>query len=225
MWKASAGHAVSITQDDRRADDWETDPDFVNYVSEKEQRWCAKTVQGSGTRNTSTFTSFKRMSSKNTRHSRRRSWKWDLRLFHGYSGKSTVEQDRIDRYAVGIEYQSKLSKHCLQVDPFWGFRGKSGVQMDRVDQSTVGFEYQGKTEKNAYQKDYSSGFKVFKLTVQTRVLWSLTPRARMEKHESHKGYSKDFGGEYGIDKDKVDKSAVGFEYQGKTEKHKSQKDM
>lgn len=47
----------------------------------------------------------------------------------------------------------------------------------------------------------------------------------MEKHESHKGYSKDFGGEYGIDKDKVDKSAVGFEYQGKTEKHKSQKDM
>lgn len=29
MWKASAGHAVSITQDDGGADDWETDPDFV----------------------------------------------------------------------------------------------------------------------------------------------------------------------------------------------------
>ncbi|EDL18250.1 cortactin, isoform CRA_d [Mus musculus] len=48
MWKASAGHAVSITQDDGGADDWETDPDFVNDVSEKEQRWGAKTVQGSG---------------------------------------------------------------------------------------------------------------------------------------------------------------------------------
>lgn len=36
-------------------------------------------------------------------------------------------------------------------------------------------------------------------------------------------YSKGFGGKYGIDKDKVDKSAVGFEYQGKTEKHESQK--
>lgn len=48
MWKASAGHAVSITQDDAGADDWETDPDFVNDVSEKEQRWGAKTVQGSG---------------------------------------------------------------------------------------------------------------------------------------------------------------------------------
>uniref|UniRef100_A0A8C6GX99 Uncharacterized protein n=1 Tax=Mus spicilegus TaxID=10103 RepID=A0A8C6GX99_MUSSI len=44
MWKASAGHAVSITQDEGRADDWETDSDFVNDASEKEQRWCAKTV-------------------------------------------------------------------------------------------------------------------------------------------------------------------------------------
>lgn len=83
MWKASAGHTVSITQDDSGADDWETDPDFVvsrrgpcfrplggswgrvsgagltpqlraclclfqNDVSEKEQRWGAKTVRGSG---------------------------------------------------------------------------------------------------------------------------------------------------------------------------------
>lgn len=33
MWKASAGHAVSITQDDGEADDWETDPDFVVGVA------------------------------------------------------------------------------------------------------------------------------------------------------------------------------------------------
>lgn len=36
-------------------------------------------------------------------------------------------------------------------------------------------------------------------------------------------YSKGFGGKYGVDKEKVDKSAVGFEYQGKIEKHESQK--
>ena len=36
-------------------------------------------------------------------------------------------------------------------------------------------------------------------------------------------YSKGFGGKFGIDKDKVDRSAVGFEYRGKTEKHESQK--
>uniref|UniRef100_G1RI24 Src substrate cortactin n=1 Tax=Nomascus leucogenys TaxID=61853 RepID=G1RI24_NOMLE len=174
MWKASAGHAVSIAQDDAGADDWETDPDFVNDVSEKEQRWGAKTVQ-----------------------------------------------------AVGHEYQSKLSKHCSQVDSVRGFGGKFGVQMDRVDQSAVGFEYQGKTEKHASQKDYSSGFGG-KYGVQAdRVDKSAVGfdyQGKTEKHESQRDYSKGFGGKYGIDKDKVDKSAVGFEYQGKTEKHESQKD-
>lgn len=36
-------------------------------------------------------------------------------------------------------------------------------------------------------------------------------------------YAKGFGGKYGVETDKVDKSAVGFEYQGKTERHESQK--
>lgn len=47
MWKASAGLQV---QDNTNVedDDWETDPDFVNDVSEQEQRWGAKTIEGSG---------------------------------------------------------------------------------------------------------------------------------------------------------------------------------
>lgn len=36
-------------------------------------------------------------------------------------------------------------------------------------------------------------------------------------------YAKGFGGKFGVETDKVDKSAVGFEYQGKTERHESQK--
>lgn len=36
-------------------------------------------------------------------------------------------------------------------------------------------------------------------------------------------YSKGFGGKFGVETDKVDKSALGFEYQGKTERHESQK--
>ncbi|XP_025771315.1 src substrate cortactin [Puma concolor] len=129
--------------------------------------------------------------------------------------------------AVGHEYQSKLSKHCSQVDSVRGFGGKFGVQVDRVDQSAVGFEYQGKTEKHASQKDYSSGFGG-KYGVQAdRVDKSAVGfdyQGKTEKHESQKDYSKGFGGKFGIDKDKVDRSAVGFEYQGKTEKHESQKD-
>ncbi|KFQ88262.1 Hematopoietic lineage cell-specific protein, partial [Phoenicopterus ruber ruber] len=37
-------------------------------------------------------------------------------------------------------------------------------------------------------------------------------------------YSKGFGGRYGVERDKVDKVAVGFDYKSQTEKHDSQKD-
>jgi len=50
MWKAAAGTNVKVNQtaNNGDADEWETDPDFVNDVSEQEQRWGAKTVEGSG---------------------------------------------------------------------------------------------------------------------------------------------------------------------------------
>jgi len=49
MWKAAAGTKVKANEvNNGDADEWETDPDFVNDVSEKEQRWGAKTVEGSG---------------------------------------------------------------------------------------------------------------------------------------------------------------------------------
>lgn len=46
----------------------------------------------------------------------------------------------------------------------------------------------------------------------------------MEKHASQKDYSHGFGGRYGIEKDKKDKAAVGYDYKGETEKHESQRD-
>lgn len=47
MWKATVGHNVP-QQSAAEDDDWETDPDFVNDVTEEEQRWGSKTVAGSG---------------------------------------------------------------------------------------------------------------------------------------------------------------------------------
>lgn len=47
MWKASAGHQIVLPQHEED-DDWETDPDFINDVTEQEQRWGSKTVEGSG---------------------------------------------------------------------------------------------------------------------------------------------------------------------------------
>ena len=36
-------------------------------------------------------------------------------------------------------------------------------------------------------------------------------------------YAKGFGGKYGVETEKVDKSALGYDYKGETEKHQSQK--
>lgn len=49
MWKASAGHEINISQNEEdKDDDWDTDVDFINDVTEQEQRWGSKTVEGSG---------------------------------------------------------------------------------------------------------------------------------------------------------------------------------
>ncbi|KAM6159556.1 src substrate cortactin isoform 2-T2 [Erethizon dorsatum] len=214
MWKASAGHAVSITQDDGGADDWETDPDFVNDVSEKEQRWGAKTVQGSGHQEHINIHKLRENVFQEHQTLKEKELETGPKASHGYGGKFGVEQDRMDKSAVGHEYQSKLSKHCSQVDSVRGFGGKFGVQMDRVDQSAVGFEYQGKTEKHASQKDYSSGFGG-KYGVQAdRVDKSAVGfdyQGKTEKHESQKDYSRGFGGKYGVQKDRMDKNASTFE--------------
>uniref|UniRef100_A0A674J5Z9 Hematopoietic cell-specific Lyn substrate 1 n=1 Tax=Terrapene triunguis TaxID=2587831 RepID=A0A674J5Z9_9SAUR len=47
MWKAAVGHNVAV-KEESQGDDWDTDPDFVNDISERDQRWGAKTIEGSG---------------------------------------------------------------------------------------------------------------------------------------------------------------------------------
>jgi len=48
MWKASVGVEKKHIPTNVPDDDWETDPDFVNNVTEQEQRWGSKTIDGSG---------------------------------------------------------------------------------------------------------------------------------------------------------------------------------
>ncbi|NWI70590.1 SRC8 protein, partial [Todus mexicanus] len=219
MWKATAGHTISVNQDDG-ADDWETDPDFVNDVSEEEQRWGAKTVKGSGHQEHINIHQLRENVFQEHQNLKAKELETGPKASHGYGGKFGVEQDRMDKSAVGHEYQSKLSKHCSQVDSVKGFGGKFGVQTDRVDQSAVGFEYQGKIEKHASQKGKAASLII--TVFQGNVL--LLNAYKQNSSLLSLDYSKGFGGKYGIDKDKVDKSAVGFEYQGKMEKHESQKD-
>ena len=46
---------------------------------------------------------------------------------------------------------------------------------------------------------------------------------KVEKHESQKDYKTGFGGQFGVQTDRKDKSAVGWEHVEKLEKHESQK--
>ncbi|KAM9860906.1 src substrate cortactin [Aulostomus maculatus] len=226
MWKAAAGQSISVTVDDG-GDDWETDPDFENDVSEKEQRWGAKTVVGSGHQEHIDIHHLRETVSTEHSSLKQKELETMPKASHGYGGKFGLQQDRMDKSAVGHDYQSKLSKHCSQTDTSKGFGGKFGVQADRVDQSAVGFEYAGKTEKHASQKDYTTGFGGRYGVQADRVDQSAVGfdyQGKTEKHESQKDYAKGFGGKFGVETDKVDKSAVGFEYQGKTERHESQKD-
>lgn len=48
MWKATVGTDLQVVPSGGGDDDWDTDPDFVNDVTEQEQRWGSKTIEGSG---------------------------------------------------------------------------------------------------------------------------------------------------------------------------------
>lgn len=49
-------------------------------------------------------------------------------------------------------------------------------------------------------------------------------KSTVEKHSSQKDYATGFGGKFGVQSDRVDKSAVGWDHIEKVEKHDSQKD-
>lgn len=48
-------------------------------------------------------------------------------------------------------------------------------------------------------------------------------KGKIEKHGSQLDYSTGFGGKYGVQVDRQDKSAVGWDHVEKVEKHESQK--
>ncbi|XP_018548271.1 src substrate cortactin isoform X3 [Lates calcarifer] len=226
MWKAAAGQSINVAVDDG-GDDWETDPDFENDVSEKEQRWGAKTVAGSGHQEHIDIHRLRETVSTEHTSLKQKELETMPKASHGYGGKFGVQQDRMDKSAVGHDYQSKLSKHCSQTDTSKGFGGKFGVQADRVDQSAVGFEYTGKTEKHASQKDYAKGFGG-KFGVETdkvdKSAVGFEYQGKTERHESQKDYVKGFGGKFGVQTDRQDKSALGWDHQEKLQLHESQKD-
>ncbi|XP_039760139.1 src substrate cortactin [Pararge aegeria] len=220
MWKAS----MDVTAPEpAEADDWETDPDFVNDVTEQEQRW------GPGGRHVEAIDMAKLREEvfEADKHSKKQQYEAGPKPSFGYGGKFGVQSDRMDKSAVGHDYVGKTEKHVSQKDYAQGFGGKFGVQTDRMDASAVGHDYVGKVEKHASQTDGAKGFGG-KFGVQTdRVDKSAAGwehKEQVVKHSSQKDYSVGFGGKFGVQSDRQDASAAGWDHHEAHHTHESQTD-
>lgn len=227
MWKAAAGAKLEVV--DNGDDDWETDPDFINDVSEEEQRWGSRTVDGSG--RTAGSIDMQKLREEVTESDAKQKQKLlqesGRSPAFGYGGKFGVEKDRMDSSAVGHDYIGKVEKHVSQTDYASGFGGKFGVQKDRIDKCAVSWEHKEAPQKHGSQIDYRTGFGG-KFGVQSdrqdksAVGWDHVEK--LYKHESQTDYAVGFGGKFGVQADRQDKSAVGWDHVEKVPRHHSQVD-
>ena len=129
-------------------DDWETDPDYVNNMSEEQQRWGG--ARDTGVLDMNQFREEIRQEDEAARLKRQE--EEGYKSSTGYGGKFGVMQDRQDKSAMGWEYSEKIAKHDSQKDYKTGFGGQFGVQNDRQDKSAVGWDHSQKVDKHNSQK-------------------------------------------------------------------------
>jgi len=111
MWKSQAGQNVKVNAA-APDDDWETDADFVNNVSEKEQRWGSKTIEGSG--KPAQAVDLGQLRNKvTTQHEQVAKKEYESKpgFSYGYGGKFGVQTDRMDKSAVGFDDVTAKSNH------------------------------------------------------------------------------------------------------------------
>ncbi|XKL64625.1 hypothetical protein PGB90_004711 [Kerria lacca] len=226
MWKASAGVPLNITSS--ADDDWETDSDFINDVTEEEQRWGSRTIPGSGRFGDSIdMNQLREEVAQADALRKKKELEEGPNASYGYGGKFGVQSDRMDRSAVGHDYVANVEKHASQIDYRTGFGGKFGIQTDRIDKCAATYDSYEKLQKHPSQKDYATGFGGkygIQKDRQDKCAVGWDHKETLEKHESQKDYAVGFGGKFGIQKDRQDKSAVGYDHTEDIPKHHSQVD-
>uniref|UniRef100_A0A3B3ZDC7 SH3 domain-containing protein n=1 Tax=Periophthalmus magnuspinnatus TaxID=409849 RepID=A0A3B3ZDC7_9GOBI len=142
MWKSLVGHDVKEKETTGDGDDWETDPDFENDITEQEQRWGAKTIEGSGRKEHISVADLRQKVV--VEHERVKQKEHIPKASYGYGGKFGVEKDRMDKVALGHDYVADVQQHSSQKDASQGFGGKFGVQRD-LDKAALGYDYKDLT--------------------------------------------------------------------------------
>ncbi|KAI6196253.1 hypothetical protein M3Y94_01086200 [Aphelenchoides besseyi] len=221
MWKATIGVKPTVppkpTADE---DDWDT-PNFVNDVTEKESRWGAKTVSGSGHQESVRLDELRDEVLKSDQALKEQRLAHMSKPSSGYGGTFGV-QAQMDKSAVGYDYDGKVEAHQSAKDYKKGFGGQYGTD-DRQDKSAVGWNYKSDSQKHESQTDYKKGFggvhgKQTDRQDKSAVGWE--HREDLSKHASQTDYKKGFNKPEGPQ----DKSAVGWDYRSETTKHESQTD-
>uniref|UniRef100_A0A8B9RL44 Src substrate cortactin-like n=1 Tax=Astyanax mexicanus TaxID=7994 RepID=A0A8B9RL44_ASTMX len=224
MWKSVVGHDVNVKVASE-GDDWETDPDFENDVSEQEQRWGSKTIEGSGRKEHISVADLRQKVSHEHEVVKKKELDSGPKASYGYGGKFGVEKDRMDKGAVGHSYVAQVDQHSSQTDAAKGFGGKFGVQKDRVDKvRKLVTNYITKTFLMSYNMSHLLLFLLIYFLYLLQSAMNYEYKGEVDQHASQKDYAKGFGGKYGVQKERVDKAALGYDYKGETEKHQSQKD-
>uniref|UniRef100_A0A8C8ZCG1 Uncharacterized protein n=1 Tax=Prolemur simus TaxID=1328070 RepID=A0A8C8ZCG1_PROSS len=122
LWKSEEGRSL---EDDGGADYWETNPDCVNDMSEKEQRRGAKTMQGSGYQEHLDIYKLRKCFQEH-QTLKEKEPETGPKTSYSYIGKFGIELYRMDKSAVGFEYQGKIEKHASQKDYLSGSDSKYG---------------------------------------------------------------------------------------------------
>uniref|UniRef100_A0A1I7XT71 SH3 domain-containing protein n=1 Tax=Heterorhabditis bacteriophora TaxID=37862 RepID=A0A1I7XT71_HETBA len=226
MWRSTVGVKAPLTmkQDD---DEWETDPDFVNDITEKDSRWGAKTVEGSGHQSHFNMEELRQEALKADKIHQEKKLIGMPRASEGYGGKFGIQKDRMDKTAESYEYQGKVEVHASQRDYSMGFGGKYGVQTDRKDRSAAGWDEKVELAKHESQKDAASGYGGrfgVQMDRQDKSAANWNEKVELAKHDSQKDATTGYGGKYGVQTDRKDKSAAGWDERTAAAQHESQTD-
>ena len=136
MWQATATNKPKNGSKPAASDsdDWESDEgDYVNEMTEQERRYGKARPAPSGNYDLNDLREKVICESKEKDKRKVSDASGAYNVSRGYGGKFGVEADRMDKGAVGHDYQAKLEKHASQKDYATGFGGKYGVQNERKD--------------------------------------------------------------------------------------------
>ncbi|KAF7640206.1 SH3 domain-containing protein [Meloidogyne graminicola] len=234
-------------------DDWETDPTFINDLNEKESRWGSKTVEGSGHQDSVQLDILRNEVLENEEKNKQKKLEQMPKPSQGYGGKFGVQTDRIDKVILFyFIYQclfSSVQPVLITKERLSLIHHRKIIlvvlvvrsvlkQTEWTNQLLAGIvanNYNNMKARKITKKALAANsvFKLIEKISQLLVGKNMNNYKNMKAKKVPKvtfnyylllDYKKGFGGQFGVQGDRQDKSALGWEHHEQTAKHASQTD-